>query len=200
MSRYRFGGYTVDADTIEVVGPDGVREVEPQVFDVLRYLVEHHGRLVTKEELLDNVWGDRFVSESALTTRIKQARRAVDDDGTTQWAIKTVHGRGYRFVAELDVAGDAAVAEPVASPDAVLTLESGAFTSEWTCAAPTRFPTTRRCSGMSRPNSRRSFAAHRFSSSLSFCLALPVVRVASFRTGRCSLPNPQNARETYTPG
>ena len=40
MSRYRFGGYTVDADTIEVVGPDGVREVEPQVFDVLRYLVE----------------------------------------------------------------------------------------------------------------------------------------------------------------
>ena len=99
MPRYEFGDFVVDTDTIEVSGPDGARDVEPQVFDVLRYLVEQGDRLVTKEELLDNVWGDRFVSESALTTRIKQARRAVDDDGTTQWAIKTVHGRGYRFVA-----------------------------------------------------------------------------------------------------
>ncbi len=65
--------------------------------------MEQRGRLVTKEELLDNVWGDRFVSESALTTRIKQARRAVDDDGATQWAIKTVHGRGYRFLPEVAV-------------------------------------------------------------------------------------------------
>ena len=81
MPRYRFGEFAVDSDGIEVAGPDGVREVEPQVFDVLLYLVEQHGRLVTKEELLDNIWGDRFVSESALTTRIKQARRAVDDDG-----------------------------------------------------------------------------------------------------------------------
>lgn len=102
MTRHRFGGFTVDTDTVEVIGPDGVRAVEPQVFDVLCYLVQQHGRLVTKEELLDNVWGDRFVSESTLTTRIKQARRAVDDDGRTQWAIKTVHGRGYRFVAEVD--------------------------------------------------------------------------------------------------
>ncbi|MCB0969240.1 MAG: winged helix-turn-helix domain-containing protein, partial [Ilumatobacter sp.] len=63
MPRYEFGGFVVDTDTIEVVGPDGTRDVEPQVFDVLRYLVEHAERLVTKEELLDNVWGDRFVSE-----------------------------------------------------------------------------------------------------------------------------------------
>ena len=103
MSRFRFGSFVVDADTVEVIGPDGVREVEPQVFRVLQYLVEQRGRLVTKEELLDNVWGDRFVSESALTTRIKQARRAVDDDGTTQWAIKTVHGRGYRFVPDVEL-------------------------------------------------------------------------------------------------
>ena len=103
MTRFRFGTYVVDDDTVEVTGPDGVREVEPQVFDVLRYLVEQRGRLVTKEELLDNVWGDRFVSESALTTRIKQARRAIDDDGTAQWAIKTVHGRGYRFIPEVEL-------------------------------------------------------------------------------------------------
>ncbi len=102
MARYRFGNYIVDTDTVEVIGPDGVREVEPQVFHVLQYLVEQPDRLITKEELLDNIWGDRFVSESALTTRIKQARKALDDDGRTQWAIKTVHGRGYRFVATQD--------------------------------------------------------------------------------------------------
>ena len=98
MPRYLFGEVEVDTDTIEIVGPDGVRPVEPQVFDVVQYLIEQTGRLVTKEELLDNVWGNRFVSESALTPRIKQARRVLGDDGRTQWAIKTIHGRGYRFV------------------------------------------------------------------------------------------------------
>jgi len=53
---------------------------------------------VSKEELLDNIWGDRFVSESALTSRIKSARRAVGDDGRAQRLISTVHGRGYQFV------------------------------------------------------------------------------------------------------
>ena len=117
MPRYRFGEFAVDADSIEVAGPDGSRDVEPQVFDVLLYLVEQHGRLVTKEELLDNIWGDRFVSESALTTRIKQARRAVDDDGQRQWAIKTVHGRGYRFVPSVSVEDDASREQPLTLPD-----------------------------------------------------------------------------------
>ena len=55
--------------------------VEPQVFDVLVHLARNSGRVVPKEELLDTVWGDRFVSESALTSRIKSARRAVGDNG-----------------------------------------------------------------------------------------------------------------------
>jgi DNA-binding winged helix-turn-helix (wHTH) protein/tetratricopeptide (TPR) repeat protein len=112
VTRFRFGAFVVDDDTVEIIGPDGVREVQPQVFDVLRYLVEQPGRLVTKEELLDNVWGDRFVSESALTTRIKQARRAIDDDGATQWAIKTVHGRGYRFLPDVETSAAAPAADP----------------------------------------------------------------------------------------
>ncbi|MGA9278647.1 AAA family ATPase [Ilumatobacter sp.] len=117
MPLYRFGEFGVDSDSIEITGPDGVREVEPQVFDVLLYLVEQQGRLVTKEELLDNVWGDRFVSESALTTRIKQARRAVDDDGRAQWAIKTIHGRGYRFMPSVEVGGVHPATPPPALPD-----------------------------------------------------------------------------------
>ena len=69
------------------------------MFDVLAYLVEHRGTVVRKEDLLDAVWGDRFVSESALTTRIKAVRQAVGDDGSRQLIIRTVHGKGYEFVA-----------------------------------------------------------------------------------------------------
>jgi pimeloyl-ACP methyl ester carboxylesterase len=77
--------------------------VEPQVFNVLKYLLEHRNRVVPKTELLDNVWGDRFVSESALVSRIKAARRAIGDDGTAQRCIRTIFGRGYQFVAAVDV-------------------------------------------------------------------------------------------------
>ncbi|HZB48495.1 MAG TPA: alpha/beta fold hydrolase [Mycobacteriales bacterium] len=79
----------------------GVRvPLEPQVFDVLAHLLAHRDRVVGKDELMDAVWGGRFVSETAVTSRIKQARRAVGDDGRSQRVIRTVHGRGYRFVAE----------------------------------------------------------------------------------------------------
>ncbi len=75
--------------------------VEPQVFDLLAYLIAHRDRVVDKRELLDEVWGTRFVTESALTSRVKAARRAVGDSGQEQWAIRTTHGRGYRFVADV---------------------------------------------------------------------------------------------------
>jgi DNA-binding winged helix-turn-helix (wHTH) protein len=75
--------------------------MEPQAFDVLVYLVTHRDRVVAKEELMDAVWGGRFVTEAAVTSRIKHARRAVGDDGHTQRVIQTVHGRGYRFIAEI---------------------------------------------------------------------------------------------------
>jgi pimeloyl-ACP methyl ester carboxylesterase/DNA-binding winged helix-turn-helix (wHTH) protein len=72
--------------------------MEPQVFDVLAYLVAHRDRVVPKEELMDAVWGGRFVSESAVTSRVKQVRRALGDDGQEQRLVRTHHGRGYRFV------------------------------------------------------------------------------------------------------
>jgi DNA-binding winged helix-turn-helix (wHTH) protein len=118
VPQYRFGDLLVDTDTVQVVGPEGVREVEPQVFGVIQYLVEQGDRLVSKDELLENVWGNKFVSESALTTRIKQARRALDDDGSRQWAIKTVHGRGYRFVPPVERLGDGEASIPTHAPAA----------------------------------------------------------------------------------
>jgi DNA-binding winged helix-turn-helix (wHTH) protein/pimeloyl-ACP methyl ester carboxylesterase len=115
--RWRFDGVELDAERFVLERDSTPVHVEPQVFDVLAYLVEHRDRVVTKNELLDAVWGDRFVSESALTSRIKAARRIVGDDGATQSTIRTVHGRGYRFVADVDVVDDA-VTGSTASPAA----------------------------------------------------------------------------------
>ena len=100
---YTFDGYELDLDQFEL-RQDGERlAVEPQVFDVLAHLVEHRTRVVSKVELLESVWRTTFVTESALTSRIKDARHTVGDDGRSQRMIRTVHGRGYRFVSPVDV-------------------------------------------------------------------------------------------------
>jgi pimeloyl-ACP methyl ester carboxylesterase len=87
--------------------------LEPQAFDVLAYLVSHRDRVVPKEELMDGVWGGRFVSETAVTSRIKQVRRALGDDGHSQRMIRTVHGRGYRFVAPVEQRSERRPSEPI---------------------------------------------------------------------------------------
>ncbi|MEP7046191.1 MAG: winged helix-turn-helix domain-containing protein [Ilumatobacteraceae bacterium] len=99
-----FGDFELDTARVVLRRCGSDVRVEPQVFDLLCCLIKRHGEVVRKEELLDQIWGDRFVSESALTTRIKSARRAVGDDGKTQRVIRTVHGKGYEFVAEVRVA------------------------------------------------------------------------------------------------
>lgn len=108
----RFGEGAIDLDRMEIRLGGELRPVQPQVFEVIRYLVERRDRVVTKEELLDEVWGDRFVSESTLTSRIKSARRALGDDGEAQAVIRTVHGRGYRFVADVTAASEDAPVQP----------------------------------------------------------------------------------------
>ncbi|MFC5265583.1 alpha/beta fold hydrolase [Kribbella qitaiheensis] len=87
--------------------------LEPQAFDVLAYLVSHRDRVVPKEELMDGVWGGRFVSETAVTSRIKQVRRALGDDGHSQRMIRTLHGRGYRFVAPVEARAEQRSIEPI---------------------------------------------------------------------------------------
>ena len=97
----RFGEFELDQDRFELRRNGEPVLIEPQVFDVIVHLLRNRDRLVTKEELLDEVWGTRFVTESTLTTRIKTARRVIDDDGQRQAVIRTVHGRGYVFVADV---------------------------------------------------------------------------------------------------
>jgi len=97
----RFGDCELSVERIELRRAGQIVDMEPQVFDVLAYLLRHRERVVPKTELLDQIWGNRFVSESALSSRIKSARRAVGDTGRDQRIIKTVYGRGYRFVADV---------------------------------------------------------------------------------------------------
>ncbi|HYX62074.1 MAG TPA: alpha/beta fold hydrolase [Streptosporangiaceae bacterium] len=106
-----FSDCELDLDRYELRRSGRLRRVEPQVFDLLAVLIRERHRVVPKEELLDTVWGNRFVSESALTSRIKAARQAIGDDGRSQRLIRTAHGRGYQFTAPVD---EAAQPDPVA--------------------------------------------------------------------------------------
>jgi len=107
--KYRFGEYELDMARHQLRRAGEPVHVEPRALDLLRHLVEHRDRVVTKNELLDEVWGDRFVSEAALTTALRTARLAVDDTGSRQQVIRTVHRRGYQFVAETTAVGAGAL-------------------------------------------------------------------------------------------
>lgn len=111
---YRFGSCELDPTCYELRRDAEHVHVEPQVFDVLAYLIAHRDRVVSKIELLESIWGDRFVSESALTSRIKVARRAIGDDGVAQRVIRTVHGRGYQFAADVEVVSPGSAGAPAA--------------------------------------------------------------------------------------
>jgi pimeloyl-ACP methyl ester carboxylesterase/DNA-binding winged helix-turn-helix (wHTH) protein len=135
MSVYIFEGCELDTATLELRRDGEVRPLEPQAFEVLVYLVAHRDRVVTRDELLEHVWHTTFISDAALATRIKEVRQAVGDDGQAQRVIRTVHRRGYRFVAPVQErlaapvpAGggpeiSSAVAEPAALDTAVMQQE-----------------------------------------------------------------------------
>ena len=126
MSAVRFGTCELSFERLELRRDGQPVPVEPQVFDVLAYLLTHRDRVVPKTELLDEVWHDRFVSESALTSRIKSARRAVGDTGRDQRIIRTIHGRGYRFVADVtEVPGPSVAGAAAPAPAAAVTPGAG---------------------------------------------------------------------------
>ncbi len=109
---YRFSDCELDTELYELRCRDVLRPVEPQVFDLLRYLIENRHRTVTKGELNEAIWQGRIVSESALSSRIKAVRRAVGDTGRDQSIIRTLHGRGFRFVGSVNVPEDRAATHP----------------------------------------------------------------------------------------
>lgn len=109
---YCFGPFELDLAKIELRKDGSPRPLEPQVFALLAFLVEHRERLVSRDEIFEKVWDGRIVTDSALTTRVKLARKVLGDDGKTQKYIKTIHGQGFRFVADVRAQRDAAVVSP----------------------------------------------------------------------------------------
>jgi len=112
--RWRCGDFEIDARSREIRCHGEVQEVEPKVFDLIVTLIDGRERVVTKDELLERVWPGSIVTESALTRCIMKARKAVGDDAKRQQAIRTISGRGYRFVAPVEALDTPA---PPLSPD-----------------------------------------------------------------------------------
>ena len=96
---FLFNQITLDPDRYRLIRAGQQIPVEPQVFDLLVYLVKNRNRVVTRDELLENLWKGKVVSDSALGASLKDARKAVGDNGSRQQIIRTIHGRGYRFIA-----------------------------------------------------------------------------------------------------
>jgi pimeloyl-ACP methyl ester carboxylesterase/DNA-binding winged helix-turn-helix (wHTH) protein len=107
VSRITFGDFQFDPATGDLHGSSGLVELTPKALELLGYLTTHAGRLVTKQELLDALWPDVFVTDGVLKVCVREIRRALDDDARAPRFIETAHRRGYRFIAP--VRADAAV-------------------------------------------------------------------------------------------
>jgi TolB-like protein/DNA-binding winged helix-turn-helix (wHTH) protein/Tfp pilus assembly protein PilF len=99
--QFQFSNHVLDAGLRELTRGGAAIAVEPQVFDLLIYLVENRDRVVSKDDLIESIWNGRIVSESTLTSRINAARTAVGDSGKDQAVIRTIARKGFRFVGEL---------------------------------------------------------------------------------------------------
>ncbi|MEP3276225.1 MAG: winged helix-turn-helix domain-containing protein [Stappiaceae bacterium] len=125
----RFGEFELDIARYELRASSQSVAVEPKVFDLLAYLARNHDRTVSKDEIFAEIWNNRIVSDAALSSQIKALRKALGDDGTAQHTIRTIHGRGFRFVAPLTEssqksAADVASAFEVESMAAITTKPS----------------------------------------------------------------------------
>lgn len=103
---YVFGDYTLDTRRYELRRAGGLVPLDRQVFEVLVYLLAHSDQVVSRQELFTHLWPERLVSDAALERCITVARRALGDSGREQRYIKTVHGRGYRFIAAVEARPD----------------------------------------------------------------------------------------------
>jgi TolB-like protein/DNA-binding winged helix-turn-helix (wHTH) protein len=99
---YRFDDFVVDPETWRLSRGGQEIHLKPGVLELLIYLIANRGRLVTRQELMDTVWGDTVISESALTKAVARLRKALGDDSATHRYLETVRSRGYRFVANVE--------------------------------------------------------------------------------------------------
>ncbi len=102
---YQYSDFEIDTERFSVRLNGRVLDPEPKVIECIIYLIEHREILVSRDMIMNELWSGRLVSEASLTNLIKAARQLLGDDGKRQEVIKTIHGRGYRFVGNIDVQG-----------------------------------------------------------------------------------------------
>jgi DNA-binding winged helix-turn-helix (wHTH) protein/class 3 adenylate cyclase len=117
--RYTFGNWELDLHLYELRRDGSPVKLEPQAFNMLAYLLQHRDRVVTRQELLEHLWVGQFIGDSAIERCVMAARKAVGDNGSVQRIIKTLHGRGYRFVASVQEVPPPAAVPPPAVEHAV---------------------------------------------------------------------------------
>ncbi len=96
---YQFEDFELDADRFELYRNGTVQHVEPLVFDLLLFLIQNPNRIITRDEVINEIWGGRIMSDATVSSCIKSARKAIGDSGENQKYIKTVRGRGIQFLA-----------------------------------------------------------------------------------------------------
>lgn len=99
---YKFDDFELDIEKFEL-RRDGVEQhAEPQTFDFLHFLIQNRDRVVTRDEIIDEVWQGRIVSDTTISSCVKSARKILGDDGELQKYIKTTRGRGFQFVGNIE--------------------------------------------------------------------------------------------------
>src|SRR5215471_17283974 len=98
---FSFDDFTLDSERRELRSGGTIIPIEPQVFDLLVYLIENRDRVVSKDDLIGSVWGGRIVSDSTLDSRINAVRKALGDSGKEQRLIGTIVRKGFRFLGEV---------------------------------------------------------------------------------------------------
>lgn len=104
--NYGLGAFRLDVENATLLRGSEIVSLPPKAFAVLQCLLEHAGRLVTKQALFERVWRDTFVGDAALKVAIREVRKALGDDAVRPTFIETAHRRGYRFIAPVVVLPD----------------------------------------------------------------------------------------------
>jgi TolB-like protein len=122
--EFRFGEFEIDITRHELRQDGALVPIEPQVFDLIVYLVRNHNRIVSKNELIEAIWQGRIVSDASLSSRISTARRVIGDTGVDQKFIRTHHRRGFRFVGRVEISGPPTPVDPSDQAAAATTVPS----------------------------------------------------------------------------
>src|SRR4051812_13958342 len=114
-SAFLFDDFRIEPTTFRVFKADNTIQLEPKALRLLIFLIENRGRLIEKEELLDKIWNGTHVSENALVREVGKLRKTLGDDPKVPKYIQTVHTRGYRFIAEVEITNPSQRLAPVNS-------------------------------------------------------------------------------------